>query len=90
MDTITVQLKKRHFDGTTYICPDKCPLAKALREKFDTDKADVRAFTATVNRKTYYITGGYSFTKFVDDLFDSCMPETKDDTVIRELTLEQL
>lgn len=82
---IKVPLKAKHFENASYVNPKDCPIARALREYFNTPHASEGVIDCTVD--------GIDYTHLFYDLpmytYDLTVAKVKyfDDSIIRELVL---
>jgi hypothetical protein len=65
---LTVQIKKRHLDNATcFVSSEDCPLALAIKEKFETDKVKVGYTFITVNSQMFQLNEKYGCSLYNQD-----------------------
>lgn len=87
MKTETLILKAKHFKDAMYEDICNCPLAKAGKEQFKTDRVSEGAIELTINGIDHRHEC-YGDNKFKEDLAKA-IDANYDETVIREIELEQ-
>lgn len=86
-ETITLQLKAKHFEGTRFVNTNNCAIAKAAKEQLNTERISVGSFSLSdFENKKCYSFEEYGYTEFEQDK-EKALQTSFGFTVIREIVL---